>query len=47
VTITALLGVLSFVFTLFLYGFLFGAIYSPLGKRFNNLHPPAGFRLWR
>ena len=39
VTIAALLGVLSFVFTVFFYGFFFDGIYSPLGKRFDNLHP--------
>ncbi|PRX01308.1 UNVERIFIED_ORG: thiosulfate dehydrogenase [quinone] large subunit [Martelella mediterranea] len=39
IQITGLLGLLSFVFTVFFYGFLFDAIYSPLGKRYDNLHP--------
>ncbi len=33
------LGVLSIAFTVFFYGYNFGAIYSPLGKRVNNLVP--------
>ncbi|MBB4124462.1 hypothetical protein [Martelella radicis] len=33
------IGVLSFVFTVFFYGFFLDGIYSPLGKRFDNLHP--------
>ncbi|TAL90326.1 MAG: hypothetical protein EPN62_13390 [Candidimonas sp.] len=39
ITITTLLGVIAFVFTVFFYGFYFDAIYSPLGKRTDNLHP--------
>ena len=37
--IATALGVISFVFTVFFYGYNFDAIYSPLGKRVDNLHP--------
>ncbi|WP_176083777.1 TQO small subunit DoxD [Martelella sp. HB161492] len=39
IAITTLLGVIAFIFTVFFYGFYFDAIYSPLGKRYNNLVP--------
>lgn len=39
VQIAAVLGVISFVFTVFFYGYNFDAIYSPLGKRVDNLQP--------
>ena len=37
--ISWILGALSIAFTVFFYGFNFNAIYSPLHKRVNNLHP--------
>ena len=37
--IAATLGVISIAFTVLFYGYNFGAIYSPLGKRVDNLHP--------
>ncbi|WP_176086748.1 TQO small subunit DoxD [Martelella sp. HB161492] len=39
ISITSILGLVAFAFTVFFYGFYFDAIYSPLGKRYNNLVP--------
>lgn len=37
--ITGALGLISFIFTVFFYGYNFDAVYSPLGKRVDSAQP--------
>ncbi|MEJ2624526.1 MAG: TQO small subunit DoxD [Pseudolabrys sp.] len=41
IKLATVLGVLSIAFTVFFYGYNFHALYSPLHKRVDNLHPHA------